>query len=71
MDISSHCERCGKKMDLSIGSRFNTQQICMDCAEAEKKHPLYGLARDVEQEYVKQGEYNYEGIGLPPDIKSL
>lgn len=68
MNHYPRCERCGKETQVSTCSRFNTQQICMECAKVEREHPLYGLARDIEYEHIKQGDYNYEGIGLPQDI---
>jgi hypothetical protein len=37
--------------------------------EKEKAHPDYEKAYDKEFEEVKAGNYNYEGIGLPEDLK--
>lgn len=58
------CERCSKETNVVTGSWFNTEMICMDCSEAEKKHPKYEEAKERELEEVKKGNYNYEGIGL-------
>ena len=49
-------------------SRFNTQEICMDCVKKEKAHPNYENARTREMEEVRKGNYNYEGIGKPMDL---
>jgi hypothetical protein len=48
-------------------SFFNTQMICMDCVEKERKHPDYQKAKDAEHAAVLRGDYNYQGIGYPPN----
>lgn len=63
------CERCGKETNTHKTSRFNTQEICLECEEIERKHPDYQKARDVENEAVKLGNHWFEGIGLPDDLK--
>jgi hypothetical protein len=45
-------------------SRFNTQEICLECEEKEKQHPRYKEAVERELEAVKNGNYNFRGIGL-------
>lgn len=45
-------------------SMFNTQMICMECKEKEKKRDDYKLAVDTELAEVKKGNMNYKGIGL-------
>ena len=40
------CQRCGKATDTWILSMFNTQEICPECKEQEKKHPRYEEARN-------------------------
>lgn len=68
-DFPDHCQRCGKKpIEAFTMSRFNTEIICMGCKEAEKKHPRYQEACDVELAAIKSGNMNYEGIGLPADL---
>ena len=59
------CERCGKETSAFIMSMFNTEMICMDCKDAEKKHPDYAKARDAEHAEVCRGNYNFCGIGRP------
>tara|TARA_R110001606_G_scaffold88991_1_gene200195 strand:- start:458 stop:607 length:150 start_codon:yes stop_codon:yes gene_type:complete len=48
---------------------FNTEMICLKCKEKEIKHEMYDVARKVESDQVRSGNYNYEGIGLPDDLK--
>lgn len=62
------CPRCGTKTNTSICSRFNTEQICLPCKEAEKKHPLYKLASKAEHHQLTLGNFNYEGIGCPASL---
>jgi len=50
-------------------SKFNTQVICFDCKDRERKHPNYGEADRAEVEAVRSGNYNFPGIGLPPELK--
>lgn len=66
--MKQRCERCGKETIVTIMSKFNTQTICMDCKEKEKAHPKYAEADAAEVAAVKAGNYNFAGIGLPPDL---
>lgn len=50
-------------------SMFNTDMICPQCKEAERKHPMYELAAQKEREAVLQGVRNFPGIGWPPPEK--
>jgi hypothetical protein len=63
-----HCHRCGSATDVSITSRFDTDQICIPCEDAEKAHPDYQRATDVELAAVKAGNLNFPGIGKPSDL---
>lgn len=63
------CDRCHKESLGSIGSMFNTQQICFECKDREQEHPQYEEAVRVESEAVMRGDYNFPGIGLPEDLK--
>jgi hypothetical protein len=59
----THCSRCGG--DLKSGrimSMFNTQCICMKCADKEKQDPEYKQAVEAEHEQIQQGHYNFKGI---------
>jgi len=62
------CERCGQSSPSSRMSFFNTQMICPACQKTEKAHPDYQVAHDTETEAVRQGDYNFPGVGLPDDL---
>jgi superfamily II helicase len=59
------CQRCGKETRVHTMSRFNTQVICMDCAELEMKHKDYKRAYEAELEATRAGNMNFPGIGKP------
>ena len=57
------CERCHKSLDGGrIMSMFNTQCICLECAEAERKDPEYKQAVEADRAEIKKGNYNYKGL---------
>ena len=59
------CDRCGAP--LASGrtmSMYNTDCICMKCANDERKREDYRKACDAEREAVKNGDRNFGGIGL-------
>jgi hypothetical protein len=61
----STCDRCGGS--LAHGrtmSMYNTDCICMKCADKERKREDYGAARDAEMNAVRNGDWNFRGIGL-------
>ncbi len=61
-----NCDRCGGSLDCGRTlSRFNTQCICMTCAEEECQHPDYKRAADAELEAVRNGNRNFAGVGWP------
>jgi len=62
--VCPNCQRCYEKTNVTIMSMFNTQMICMECKEKEKKRDDYKLAVDTELAEVKKGNMNYKGIGL-------
>jgi len=64
------CERCGAKTISTMMSMFNTQNCCRSCIDRERAHTLYPSARSVEEEQVKAGNLNFEGIGLPHDLRA-
>ena len=66
---SGKCQRCGVKSNASTMSWFNTDLICMDCADKEKSHPKYQEAKDRENEEVRKGNLNYEGIGFDAEYQ--
>lgn len=57
-----HCSLAGKSRRMS---RFNTDCLCSECAEAERRHPDYRKAADAELEAVRRGDRNYPGVGWP------
>lgn len=62
------CARCGKNTSVHIMSVFNTDLICLECQAKERLHPKYDEARTAENNEVRKGNYNYEGIGKPSDL---
>lgn len=58
-----YCDRCNSSLENGrIMSMFNTECICIDCKDAEKKRKDYGQAVEAELEEIKKGNYNYKGI---------
>jgi hypothetical protein len=47
---------------------FNTDFLCMDCAEKEQAHPAYQRARRIESAAVKRGDWIFAGVGKPADL---
>ena len=62
------CERCFRKTNITTMSYFNTDTICMDCDKKEREHPDFKRARELEREAVRQGNYNFGGVGKPFDL---
>jgi hypothetical protein len=58
------CDRCGKKTEFFIMSMFNTEEICLDCKDKEKKHPDYQRAVEADEAMIRSGNLNFGGIGL-------
>lgn len=56
------CERCGKKSLALSMSMLNTDIICSNCKEKEKKHPRYQEAKEAERKEILAGNYNYPGL---------
>ncbi len=68
--IAGLCDRCNKPHgNLTTMSRFNTDVICAVCVGNERQHPEYEKACNTEIAECKKGNYNFEGIGLPEDLK--
>lgn len=68
--MPTFCHRCGESLAnvWFTMSRFNTQMICGYCAVLEERHPRYTEACDEEFKAVRNGDYNYPGIGAPDDL---
>jgi hypothetical protein len=62
------CDRCKQDVLSYTCSYFNTENICNACESREKAHPQYAEARRVENEHVRAGNYNFPGVGPPPDL---
>jgi hypothetical protein len=57
--VTKKCQRCHKEITAWTMSYFNTQIICLDCMQKERKRPDYHLAIKTEQGHVKKGNYNF------------
>jgi len=62
------CPRCRTRTNVSITSKFNTEEICIPCKDREEKHPKYIEADRAELKAIKSGNYNFAGIGCPADL---
>jgi hypothetical protein len=62
---TGHCARCNRHTGVTIMSKFNQDELCMECKSTETYHPDYQRASDAELEAVKAGDRNFAGIGLP------
>lgn len=65
----STCDRCGSNTDVTTTSYFNTETLCMSCATAERAHPSFERARAEETAACMRGDYNFPGIGCPPELR--
>ena len=67
--LANNCERCNIETQVLSMSWFNTQMICPRCGVIERAHPKFEEARSRERNEVENWNFNYEGIGLPNDLK--
>ena len=66
------CDRCGGTLkDGRTMSRFNMDCLCLECAEAEKRHPDYQKAVEAEIAAIRNGNLNFKGIGYNPNGDSI
>lgn len=63
-----HCDRCHRPTSETIMSKFDTAVICLACEEREREHPDFAKACAAEEAAVRSGDFNFPGIGLPPDL---
>lgn len=63
------CDRCHEETVSGIGSMFNTELICASCKRKEELHELYQAACEAELAACKVGNFNFPGIGLPPELR--
>jgi hypothetical protein len=50
-------------------SFFNMQLCCVECLLKERQHPEFPHAVAAEEAAVRNGDMNFPGIGLPPDLE--
>lgn len=58
------CDRCLKQTLGVIMSKFNKDEICLDCHDDEQLAPGYAVADAMELAACRGGNYNYPGVGL-------
>jgi len=63
------CERCGIETQVHMMSMFNKEKCCLSCIELEKAHPMYIVACKEEIKALSNGNWNYDGIGLPKELE--
>lgn len=63
------CDRCRGKTIATTCSMFNTEMICLPCKKREEEHPDYEMARKAEDAAVRAGNMNFQGIGLPSELR--
>lgn len=76
MNDSMHrdnCDRCQRPVTngKTFLSYFNKQVICEGCKSDEKSHADYNKAVQADIDSCKKGNFNFDGIGLPEDLKIL
>ena len=58
-----NCDRCGGTLEAGrVMSMFNTDCLCLACKEKEKNRPDYPAAVKAENDAVKKGNTNFNGI---------
>ena len=67
---SQECDRCHKHCSGTIMSKYNTDELCMQCKGDERTLPTYAAANAAEIAAVRQGDYNFAGVGLTADDRN-
>jgi len=62
------CIRCQAPTNITVMSMFNTDIICSKCKAKEMAHPDFKKAMEAEHRAVRNGDFNFPGIGLPDDL---
>ena len=57
-------EDCYKTSTGFIMSMYNEQMICAPCKDRETKRDDYRAAADADDAAIRQGNFNFRGIGL-------
>lgn len=65
---AGRCPRCGDPLGAFTMSMFNMENICMPCKAREREHPRYPEAEAADVRAIERGDYNFPGIGCPPDL---
>jgi len=63
-----NCDRCPATNSIITCSYFNFDNICRECQNLERNHPLYEKAHQAEVAAVMAGDTNFPGIGKPEDL---
>lgn len=59
-----HCDRCHGSLEKGrTMSMYNEDCICMECKDKETQRDDYGRAVAADHEQIKNGNYNFKGIG--------
>ena len=58
-----HCQQCFEKGKWYIMSMYDTRMICEKCKAIEEKRPDYKDAVDADEAAIRQGNFNFKGIG--------
>ena len=65
------CDRCGGSLENGrIMSMYNTDCICLDCKRKETERADYKAAVEADRKAIKNGDFNFVGIGLESPKKS-
>ena len=60
-----YCDRCGGSLaEGRTMSMFNEDCICIECKTKETQRNDYGNAVAADHEQIKNGNYNFKGIGF-------
>ena len=63
-NVDNKCARCNAPLHGSVMSKFNQQIICIPCKQDETQAPGYKAAHEAETFAVRNGNYNFPGVGL-------
>lgn len=56
------CQRCHQKTGSWSTSYYESKDICPNCKQEESTSPHFAVARQVENEHVRTGNFNYPGV---------
>ena len=68
-EFTNFCQRCKTLTTTTVMSMFNTQMCCTKCLTNERLHPDFPKAREAEAYATRNGNPNFQGIGLPEDLQ--